>query len=63
MSEFVGVKCSSCGEFIPIEKQVHSRAIAYAAPYGPVSCKCGSVHVYTTDQLVDEVGVRPPSLP
>jgi len=64
MSELVGVKCATCGEFIKIGEQIHSAAVAYTADIDPYPCKaCGSSHTYATKDLVDECGAQLPYLP
>lgn len=64
MSEFVGVKCATCGEFIKIGQQDHGPAVAYVASLDPYPCDtCGSSHLYSTKDLIDEAGSPLPYQP
>lgn len=57
MSEFVGVKCATCGEFIKVGQQVHGAAVGYTVGLDSYHCdQCGSQHLYRTADLVDEFG-------
>jgi len=58
MSQYWGVNCSTCGEFINLDKQDHEETVmVYLPPLVAVPCSCGSSHLYGTRDVVDEAGV------
>jgi hypothetical protein len=58
MSEFWGVPCPTCEEFINLgEQNTEETFSTYLPPLGPVLCSCGSSHLYKSGDVVDEDGV------
>lgn len=55
MSLYYGVKCLTCEEFVKLgDQKPDEPMITYLAPLDPVSCACGSSHLYGSSDVVDE---------
>ena len=59
MSERWGVKCATCEKFIDLDGQNKDGedVTNYIPPLDVVPCPCGSSHLYTSKDVVDEAGV------
>jgi hypothetical protein len=60
MSARWGVNCATCGVFIELDEQDKGDFVTTYLPEEnnkPIPCKCGSSHLYTSKDVVDEHGV------